>query len=225
LAGFPAPSGELVGDGVFKDFGALVLADGYGDEGCAAAGAVFAGVGTLRRERVRDQLPGCGFIGADAPPAAWGCGGECPNGRDEVAAGCAFGVDAVPPPPPTLQRRHRLAVMPRGLAIQRVGDVAYGLVIDVEGVDARAVSASASPAGSTRPRRAARRRIPAAAFGLKQNLDRCSPVSSTSDKEHALPPLGDAEILSVQYPLGPPITPLCEIPPHDGDVSSAVDGV
>jgi hypothetical protein len=71
----------------------------------------------------------------------------------------------------------------------------------------------------------ARRRIPWAALGLKKNLDRCGPVSKTSGKDDAIAPLWDAEVLSVQNPLGPPIAELCEVPPHDGDVPAVVDGV
>lgn len=66
--------------------------------------------------------------------------------------------------------------------------------------------------------------MPLAAFGLKQYLDRCGPVSRTSDKEQATASLGDSEVLRIQNPLGPPIAELCEVAPHDGDVVSAVDG-
>jgi len=76
---------------------------------------------------------------------------------------------------------------------------------------ARASNAAAKGAGNVRPRLAARRRMPAAAFGLKKYFDRCGPVSKMSDKEDARASLGDAEVLSVQNPLGPPITASCEV--------------
>ena len=66
--------------------------------------------------------------------------------------------------------------------------------------------------------------IPFAAFGLKKYLDRSPLVSRTSDKEDATTALGDSEVLSIQNPLGPPIAELCEVSPHDGDVTSPVDG-
>jgi hypothetical protein len=47
--------------------------------------------------------------------------------------------------------------------------------------------------------------MPRAAFGLKQYLSRCGPVSKTSDNDDATAPLRDAEVLSVQHSCGEPI--------------------
>jgi hypothetical protein len=44
------------------------------------------------------------------------------------------------------------------------------------------------------------------------------------DNEEASAALWYSEVLSVQYPFGPPIAELCEVAPHEGDVGSAVDG-
>jgi hypothetical protein len=63
--------------------------------------------------------------------------------------------------------------------------------------------------------------MPVAAFGLKQYLDRCGPVSKTSDNEHALASLGDAEELRVQHSVGEPIPELAQRP-EDGTHCSPV---
>jgi hypothetical protein len=55
-----------------------------------------------------------------------------------------------------------------------------------------------SAGGSSFPRRAARRRIPAQALGLKQNRRSISPVSRIADKEHSLAPLRQSEPLRIQ---------------------------
>ena len=83
-------------------------------------------------------------------------------------------------------------------------------------------SAFWSATGSTRPRRAARRRIPVAAFGVKQYFDRCGPVSKTSDKEHSLAPLGDGEESRVQHSPAKAIPELLQRP-DDGTHCSPVD--
>jgi hypothetical protein len=61
-----------------------------------------------------------------------------------------------------------------------------------------AVSAATKGAGNIRPRLAARRRIPAAAFGESEYLSD-TPLCRTADNEHATAPLGDSEILAVQH--------------------------
>lgn len=88
---------------------------------------------------------------------------------------------------------------------------------------ARAASAPASGAGRIRPRFPARRRMPAAARGLKKYLDRCGPVSKTSDKEHAAASLGDSEPLSVQYSPRHAVSEVIQVPQDGGEVASVVD--
>jgi hypothetical protein len=46
--------------------------------------------------------------------------------------------------------------------------------------------------------------MPVAAFGLKKNR-RGTRASTMADNEHATAALGDAEMLAVQYPVGPPV--------------------
>ena len=53
--------------------------------------------------------------------------------------------------------------------------------------------------GNTFPLFAARRRIPAQAFGLNQYRAAIGPVSSIEDSEHALAPLRQSEELRVQH--------------------------
>jgi hypothetical protein len=105
----------------------------------------------------------------------------------------------------------------------RTGDQATaGGVVVVGPAAATASSAERSDDGSSRPRRSARRRIPAAAFGLKQYLDRCGPVSSTSDKDDATASLGYSEVLSVQHSVGDAIPEFSQRP-EDGTHCAAVE--
>ena len=63
---------------------------------------------------------------------------------------------------------------------------------------ARADSAACNRSGNVRPRFAARRKIPAAAFGLKKN--RCGAAGSrTADNEHSTAALGHSEISRVKH--------------------------
>src|SRR5690606_7734476 len=59
-------------------------------------------------------------------------------------------------------------------------------------------SAAAKCSGNAFPRLAARRIIPAHAYGLKEYLDATS-VSKTSDKEHATASLGNSEPLRIKH--------------------------
>jgi len=78
---------------------------------------------------------------------------------------------------------------------------------------ATASNADRSDLGNIRPRRSERRRIPAAAFGLKQNLDRAVLiVSKMSDNEDTRTSLGDSEVLSVQNPPADPHPELGQVP-------------
>jgi hypothetical protein len=88
------------------------------------------------------------------------------------------------------------------------------------------LKASSSIGGSAFPRRSARRRIPAHAFGLKKNRCGTAEVSTRmSDNEDTLPSLWDgtrvsvhSDILSVQDSVGPPI-PAFSQPPDEGTKS------
>jgi hypothetical protein len=84
-------------------------------------------------------------------------------------------------------------------------------------------SASARCPGRSRPRFSARRRIPAAALGLKKYFDRCDPVSKTSGKEDAAAALGDSEVLSVQNSPRHAIPELIQVCDDPSEVSSVVD--
>jgi hypothetical protein len=64
-------------------------------------------------------------------------------------------------------------------------------------VPARVESAAWSAGGNSRPRFAARRRMPAAAFAESEYLGNTLGIR-TADKEHATAPLGDSEMLAVQ---------------------------
>ena len=84
-------------------------------------------------------------------------------------------------------------------------------------------SAASSIAGSFFPRFSARRRIPAHAFGLKEYRSGTARLgSSTSDNEHALPSLGQSEVLSVQHPVGEPIPEFCQRPEEGSQRPSSV---
>jgi hypothetical protein len=84
------------------------------------------------------------------------------------------------------------------------------------GIVAAASSASLKRAGNTRPRRSARRRIPAQALALKKYRGgTLAESSSTSDNEQTLAALGQSEELSVKHSPGEPIPELCQ-PPEEG---------
>jgi hypothetical protein len=86
--------------------------------------------------------------------------------------------------------------------------------------DSKAV---AKASGSFRPRLPARRRIPAAAFGLSEYLDRSPLVSKTSDKEDATASLGNSEVLSVQHSTRSPVAEGAQVVNDRGEVISVVD--
>jgi hypothetical protein len=170
-------------------------------------------------------------------PPSGRAAGRRPGGerrRDQVAVRRAFRVDAVPAPTRALglQRPDDEMSFFGGLAAgaasvasrrDRTGDqAAAGGIVVVGPAAATASSAERSDDGSSRPRRSARRRIPAAAFGLKQYLDRCGPVSSTSDKDDATASLGYSEVLSVQHSVGDAIPEFSQRP-EDGTHCAAVE--
>jgi hypothetical protein len=84
-------------------------------------------------------------------------------------------------------------------------------------------SASASCGGSSRPRFAARRRIPRAALGLKKYLDRSGRVSKTSDKEDATAALGDSEPLSIQNSPRHAVPEVIQVPEDGTEIASPAD--
>ena len=121
-----------------------------------------------------------------------------------MPAGRAFGIYPVAAPP---------------AALQGGGDAGGS-------GGACAASASSAPAsgrGSARPRLAALRRMPAAAFGLKKYLDRCGPVSKTSGKEDTAASLGHSEPLRVQNSPRQAVPQLIQVPDDSGEVPAAVD--
>jgi hypothetical protein len=61
-----------------------------------------------------------------------------------------------------------------------------------------ACMASCKGTGNRRPRRSARRRIPAHAVALKKYFGGIKPCSSTGDKEQTTALLGQAEILGIE---------------------------
>lgn len=62
-----------------------------------------------------------------------------------------------------------------------------------------AAIAAPSGIGKLFPLVLARRKIPLKAFGLKQYLSRCVPLSKHADNEHAAASLGHSEVLRVEY--------------------------
>jgi hypothetical protein len=89
-------------------------------------------------------------------------------------------------------------------------------------VDTTAVNASSNCAGNSRPRFAARRRIPAQAFALKKYRSGTSPVTKISDNEDTTASLGNSEVLSVQDSVGPPVPEFSQRPKDGAKVPSFV---
>jgi hypothetical protein len=92
---------------------------------------------------------------------------------------------------------------------------------------ATASKAMRRASGNTRPRFAARRRIPAQAFGVKKYRCGTGLVSKTSDNEHTVSPLRDGtlepvhtHVLSVQHSVGPPVPELAQCPEEGTKVPS-----
>ena len=111
-----------------------------------------------------------------------------------------------------------------GPVFARVGSLAAQGVRYVKGTPsapATARSAASRWTGNFLPRRAARRRIPAQARALKKYRGWTSPVTKTRDNEHALPALGQSEILSVQNSVGEPIPEFDQAPEDGTKVPSA----
>jgi len=116
---------------------------------------------------------------------------------------------------PDRDERLRLAIdpPPRSQGMGDAGNVgSAGIKVSAP---ATARSAASRWTGNFLPRRAARRRIPAQARALKKYRGWTSPVTKTRDNEHALPALGQSEILSVQNSVGEPI-PEFDQAPEDG---------
>jgi len=65
--------------------------------------------------------------------------------------------------------------------------------------------------------------MPRAALGLKKYLDGTAWVSRIADKEHALPSLGNVEVLSVQAAVGPPKPEFSQRPEDDAHVPAFVN--
>jgi hypothetical protein len=82
-------------------------------------------------------------------------------------------------------------------------------------------NASANAIGNSRPRFSARRKIPAAALGLKKNRSGTLSSSTSANDEDASPPLGHSEVTAVQHSPGEVVKP--DVPQradHDGEISS-----
>lgn len=78
--------------------------------------------------------------------------------------------------------------------------------------------------GNSRSRAAARRRIPAAALGLKKYLGGTGRVSKTSDNEHTAAALGHSEVLSVKHPPDHAVPEFDQATDDDSEVTSSVAG-
>ena len=103
------------------------------------------------------------------------------------------------------------------------------LSLNGHGVDsATARSACSNAGGRERPRRVARRRIPAAAFLESEYLsDACGSRISVKDgaHEHSDSPLGHAEMLRVKSAPGDQIPALGQRVEYDSEIPAAVAGV
>jgi hypothetical protein len=82
-------------------------------------------------------------------------------------------------------------------------------------------SASFSEEGSSLPRFSARRKIPAAALGLKQNRSGAVSNSTSANDEDASAPLGHSEVSAVQHSPGEVVKPdVAQRPQNDREISS-----
>lgn len=65
--------------------------------------------------------------------------------------------------------------------------------------------------------------MPAAAFGLKQYLRRCGPVSKTSDNEDATASLGYSEELCIQHSPRHAVPEVIQVIDDSVEVASVLD--
>jgi len=84
------------------------------------------------------------------------------------------------------------------------------------------ISANRKGVGNSFPRFSARRRMPLQAVLLKKYRCGTSPVSKTSDNEHASAALWNSEILSVKNSVGEPIPDFPQRPEEDTKIFSSV---
>jgi hypothetical protein len=107
------------------------------------------------------------------------------------------------------------------LEVEGVDDVLIVFLPSSWCADARAVRASAKACGDSRPRFSARRKIPAAALGLKKNRSGTVSSSTSANDEDASPPLGHSEVSAVQHSPGEVVKPeVAQRREYDGEVSS-----
>jgi hypothetical protein len=79
--------------------------------------------------------------------------------------------------------------------------------------------------GRARPRLSARRKIPAAAFGLKKNRSGTVPCRTSGNDEDASPPLGHTEVSAVQHSPGEIVKPeLGQRRENDSEIPAVVAG-
>jgi hypothetical protein len=126
---------------------------------------------------------------------------------DNVACGCLIGSDA---PSSAVAGSH-----------EGSHDVLVVFLSPSGCADARAARASAKARGNSRPRFSARRKIPAAALGLKKNLSGTVSNSTSANDEDASPPLGHSEVTTVQHSPGEVVKPdVAQRADHDGEITS-----
>jgi hypothetical protein len=123
------------------------------------------------------------------------------------------------------QHRHQRRTAPRAVlagveafAGQGMGDEGFGFSV----VPLTAARAACKASGRLLPRLSARRRIPLQAVALKKYRCCTSPVSKTSDNEHAAASLWNSGVLSVKNPVGEPIPELPQEPEEGAKIPSSV---
>lgn len=108
------------------------------------------------------------------------------------------------------------------LSSEGVGDEILVVLLPSPGcADARSARASAKACGNSLPRFSARRRIPAAALGLKKNLSGTVSRSTSGNDEDTAPTLGDSEVTAVQHSPGEVVKPdVAQRPQNDCEISA-----
>ena len=125
--------------------------------------------------------------------------------------------------------RYRRIVPPTVAGVLKSANVFLGnyeVVLSVSSAaELTASSASRNCVGNSRPRFAARRKMPRQAVGLKKYFGGTVRASSkTSDNEHTPPPLWHSVELSVENPVGPPIPEFAQPGKDDGKVPPSIGG-
>ncbi|HTZ63507.1 MAG TPA: hypothetical protein VMB51_05330 [Solirubrobacteraceae bacterium] len=151
--------------------------------------------------------------------------GSCDGERGATPGSVLAGVEADKVPTCGFLGSDAMASGSAAASLEGADDVDVVLFASPRFVDASSVRARCKAGGNSRPCFSARRKIPAAALGLKKNLAGTSSSSTSGNDEDASPPLGHSEVSAVQHSPGEVVKPdVGQRREYEGEVASFVGG-